>query len=238
MPPGALRRSFQLLSQLHAAKVSCDSSTILFIIKRLKKKALWQYSRAIPHNIDGNDQLVIFSIHGDDLAQNIKDNYTRKEILSWTDVMLREIDCGRRAARGNISEFLSARTSLIRLLCVLAYTCPPTEKTSTSSLRPTSIDRLLLYFCVHRCNNDCASRSESLRLVVHDLIESMDTFSNTMDEWKLAEQELKDLQQELIMEKTPLCEVQVPLRWASMGERCRSQSSELRNLQDLNWNVF
>ncbi|KAJ7595776.1 hypothetical protein C8J56DRAFT_923193 [Mycena floridula] len=237
MPLDALR-SFQLLSQLHATKMSCDSPAILFIIKRLKKQALWQYSRAIPHNIDGNDQLVIFSIHGADLSQNLKENYTRKEILLWTHVMLREIRCGHRAAKDNISEFLSARTSLILLLRVLAYTNPPTEKTSTYSLRPTSIDRLLLYFCVHRCNNDCASRSQSLQLILHNLIESMDTFADTMDEWKLVEQELKDFQQELIMEKTPLCEVQVPLRWASMGEKCRSQASKLRNLQDLNWSVF
>ncbi|KAJ7598806.1 hypothetical protein C8J56DRAFT_915079 [Mycena floridula] len=234
-----LRPAFRFLAQLHGAQVSCCSSAVVLIVTRLKKQAICQYSRAIRHNIDYNDRVVIFSIHGDDLARALKGDYTRKEILGLTHLMMREVRGGRRTSASNLSDFISARTSLIRLLHVLAYTNPDTVgKSSSCSLRQGCINRLLAFFNVRRCNKECTSHSQSLGSTVHNLIDSMDVFTNTTCEWKLVEEELKHLQKEIAKQNTLLHDIQVPERWVSMREKCRLQSSELRNMEDLYWYVF
>ncbi|KAJ7595800.1 hypothetical protein C8J56DRAFT_1042879 [Mycena floridula] len=184
------------------------------------------------YNIDYSDHLVAFSIHGDDLARTLKEDHTRTEILGFTNQMMRDIQYGQQAAARNISEFLSTQTSLIHVLHALRSTDP------TLTPSPGYIDRCLLYFSVHCCNNDYTNSSESLRLVVLNLIKSMDTLVDTMFEWKLVEKELQGLQQEIRTEKALLCDVQVPKQWMAMGKQYRLQSAELRNSEDLCWNVL
>ncbi|KAJ7595810.1 hypothetical protein C8J56DRAFT_923295 [Mycena floridula] len=232
-----LGTAFRSLSQLHSTQVSCRSPAIAFITKRIKKHALRQYSRAIPSNIDHNDRLVIFSIHGDDLTRALKEDYTREEILFLTNLMLREARGGHRAATQNTSQFITARRSLIRLLHVLACINPSLEKKPGHSLLQGCINRFLLYLGVHHCNTDCIGHSQSLEFTVHNLIQSMDTLTHTTHEWKVVEKELKHLQQE-VMQKPLLCHVQVPERWVSMGEQYRLQASQLRKLEDCYCDLF
>ncbi|KAJ7595855.1 hypothetical protein C8J56DRAFT_1042935 [Mycena floridula] len=232
-----LRTAFRSLSQLRSAQVSCRSPVIAFITKRLKKHVLQQYSKAIPGNINHNDRVVIFSIHGDDLAKALQEDYTKGEILFLIDLMLQEARGGCRVATQNTSQFISARRSLICLLRVLGCINPGMEKTLGHSLLQGCINRLLLYLGVHHCNKDCTSHSQSLGFTLHNLIQSVDTLTKTTHEWKLVEKELKQLQQE-VMYRPLLCEVQVPERWISMGEEHRSQASQLRKLEDCYCDIF
>ncbi|KAJ7595866.1 hypothetical protein C8J56DRAFT_923473 [Mycena floridula] len=232
-----LRPAFRYLYQLHHVQVSCGSALIVFIITRLQKQAIQQYCRAIRSNLDHNDQLVIISIHGNDLSSALKE-YPKQEILEFTDMILGEVRSARRGAAAIRSKFILARTSLIQLLHILAYVNPGTRETLKESPCRCSINRLLPYLRVHRCSKDCASRSQSLGVIVDNLIDSMDALSNMMYDLTLVEQGLKNLHHEVGIQKTPLYNLQVPEHLATMGEKCRSQASGLRNLEDLYWNVF
>ncbi|KAJ6582114.1 hypothetical protein B0H19DRAFT_1061568 [Mycena capillaripes] len=196
----------------------CNGVILRIIGSKLTNRATRRYSKAISRSIECDDRILIFASHTTDLTTALKENYLYNELFAFTQRMQQEVRRGRQAAESNKSDFISVNTSLGPSL--------------TWRIHPKDVlDKRGLYCATSASNWHYPS---PLKDIINNLIRSIDTLvEKTVCDWNLVGQEVTRLQDDILVHKSTLSNVQVPERWAAMAKECQKHVSELQKLQDL-----